>query len=151
VTSVTDQEIITREALDRVERNVAELAAAAKELTETKATASSEREAVALQHLRDLATLRHEMLKLALDKADSENKEHLARLNGEAGRIAQVLAGTIPREVFEQYKETTEKALIEAKTAVAEASGSKGAFQWVWAAILAVIGLGALLYSAFKR
>lgn len=46
----------------------------------------------------------------ALQLQAEEYERRLESLNGEASRLAKVLDQSVPREVFEQYKETQQKA-----------------------------------------
>lgn len=66
---------------------------------------------------------------IAVDKARqiqfNEYERRLDGLNGEAGRLAKVLSDSVPREVFENYKEEQAKAARLIADILAEERGSR--------------------------
>lgn len=71
-----------------------------------------------IRHERELRRQSERYAREALRLQAVEYQRRLEDLNGEAGRIRDVLAQTIPREVFENYKEERDKALDAALKSV---------------------------------
>lgn len=96
------------------------------------------------RHVRELMDERRDAIDKALALQAQEYERRLESLNGEATRLAKVLDQSVPREVFEQYRETQAKAGEIVANTLAEERGARASNQRLLAiglAIVAVIGL----------
>lgn len=57
-----------------------------------------------IEDVRETIKINRDADQRALSLQHTNYEEHLARLNGEASRIQNVLAQSVPREVFDNYK-----------------------------------------------
>jgi hypothetical protein len=88
---------------------------------------------------------------LALQAAEYERR--LQQLNGEQGRITNILKESIPREVFENYvkenlawREKTDRALILIEGRAGGTGSAAGFFFQIVPLIISLVALGLLLW-----
>lgn len=97
------------------------------------------------EHIRELLDERRDAIDKALEKQAAAYERRLEALNGEAGRLAHVLADSIPREVFENYKETQAEAAQIVANTLAEERGARAGGQRLMAVMLFLFALAALV------
>jgi hypothetical protein len=78
-----------------------------------------------IRHERELREQGIEAADKALELLSESNATHFESLNGEAGRLAKILDASIPREVFENYKDTQATALKIVTETLAEERGAR--------------------------
>lgn len=96
------------------------------------------------RHIRELLDERRDSIEKALTLQATEYERRLDSLNGEAGRLAKVLDQSVPREVFDQYRETQGSAARLIADTLAEERGARASNQRLMAiglAVVAVVGL----------
>lgn len=81
----------------------------------------------------------------ALELQALEYERRLEALNGEAGRLAKVLADSVPREVFDQYRDTQATAARIVADTLAEERGARAGGQRLIAGALFLIALASLI------
>ena len=114
-----------------------------------------------VKHLRAMLTQRMDAtdvlveerfasLKLARDLQDVEVARRLEVLNGEAGRLADMQATYVPREVYDAKTQEIAKDLLELKTFRAETTGKGFAYAPFISVAVAVIGALIVFYLIQK-
>lgn len=99
-----------------------------------------------LAHERAMREAERRAAEVALLLQQSENARHFAALNGEQARIANVLATTIPREVFEQYRDEREKADRLVAAQLSEERGARAqTARWMAVALFVIAVVSFLL------
>jgi hypothetical protein len=71
----------------------------------------------------------------ALDLATQELHRRLEILNGEAGRLREMQATYVPREIFDRYKETQETRISGLENFNANLTGK----QWIGGAVIVIL------------
>lgn len=140
-----------------VDRDTSDTTVSLRYYAEIQIAHEREVRAMADSHERDVRQLTEKTTDLALKLQAAEYERRLDGLNGEQNRIQNVLEKSVPREVFEAYKDAEAKAInafiLEVRTWRAEISGALSlvrfmGFAGVVALILALLRLAGVLQAA---
>ena len=83
----------------------------------------------------------------ALQLATVELHRRLELLNGEAGRIREIQAAYVPREVFDRYKESVEQRVSNLENFDANLTGK----QWIGGAVIVILAAAITFGVNFLR
>jgi len=95
--------------------------------------------------MKQLMDERRDAIDKALSKQAEEYQRRLEALNGEAGRLATILSQSVPREVFEAYKETQATAASIVAATLAEERGARAGGQRLIAVMLFLVAITTLV------